>query len=193
VSSLAALHDRSGQRKYLNPEERLAFRRAIDRIADRRKRAFCLTLFHTGCRISEALALTGNKIDASEGTLIFRTLKQRSTVRHRAVPIPHALMEVLLECRADSDQSLFRFSRTTGWKIIKTAMREAELDGVKATPKGLRHGFAIASATVGIPLPKIQKWLGHEKLETTSIYLDYVGDDDRRLAERLWATTENTD
>lgn len=188
---MAALHDRAGQRKYLNPEERLAFRRAIDRIDGKRRRAFCLTLFHTGCRISEALALTGDKIDVSEGTLIFRTLKQRSAVRYRAVPIPHTLMEIMLECRGDSDQSLFTFSRTTGWKIIKTAMREAGLNGIKATPKGLRHGFAIASATVGIPLPKIQKWLGHEKLETTSIYLDYVGDDDRRLAERLWATTED--
>ena len=185
-----ALHDGSGQRKYLNPQERLAFRLAIGEIKNQRKRAFCLTLFHTGCRISEALELTGKMIDTSEGCLIFRTLKQRQAVRYRTTPIPKALVQLLQDGSPAADDPLFAFSRTTGWKIIKSCMAKAGLDGVKATPKGLRHAYAIACASTGIPLPKIQKWLGHAKLETTSIYLDYVGDEDRRLAEKLWATTE---
>jgi len=188
---MATLHDGSGQRKYLNPQERLCFRRAIDDIEDEVRRAFCLVLFHTGCRISEALELTGQQIDLGESALVFRTLKQRKAIRFRSVRVPKAAMAPLLQIKAEPSEKLFSFCRTTGWKIVKDCMALAGLDGIKATPKGLRHGFAIASATVGISIPKIQKWLGHEKLETTSIYLDYIGDEDRRFAEMLWAMTDD--
>jgi len=40
--------------------------------------------------------------------------------------------------------------------------------------------------TLTIPLPTVQKWLGHARLDTTSIYLDFVGEDKRRLAEKVW-------
>lgn len=32
----------------------------------------------------------------------------------------------------------------------------------------------------------IKKWLGHAKFETTAIYLDATGDEERELAERMW-------
>jgi integrase len=38
-----------------------------------------------------------------------------------------------------------------------------------------------------IPLPIVQRWLGHSRLETTAIYLDVSGDEERELAKRLWA------
>jgi len=69
-------------------------------------------------------------------------------------------------------------------------MKLAGLNGVKATPKGLRHGFAITCISEGIPLPTLQKWLGHARLETTAIYLDFVGEDERRLAEKIWSTNK---
>ncbi len=33
----------------------------------------------------------------------------------------------------------------------------------------------------------VQKWLGHARLETTAIYLEVSGDEERELAKRLWA------
>jgi len=189
VIPLAALHDISGDRKYLNPSERLAFYRAAQRINDHNKRAFCLTLFHTGCRISEALELPATKIDESDGCLIFRTLKQRQHTRYRAVPVPADHIELMQSCGLQGAKRMFGFGRTTGWKTVKACMAAAGLDGIKATPKGLRHGFAIVCVSQGVPLPTVQKWLGHARLETTSIYLDYVGDDERKLAERVWSMT----
>jgi integrase/recombinase XerD len=64
-------------------------------------------------------------------------------------------------------------------------MAQAGLSGIKATPKGLRHAFAIAGVSAGIPLPTIQKWMGHARAETTAIYLDFVGEDERAWARRI--------
>ena len=46
-------------------------------------------------------------------------------------------------------------------------MQGAGLEGVPASPKGLRHGFGVAAVTAGIPLNLVQKWLGHAQLSTT--------------------------
>ena len=51
-------------------------------------RTFCHTLAYTGCRISEALALTTDRIDFKDGTVIFESLKKRRTGVFRPVPIP---------------------------------------------------------------------------------------------------------
>ena len=49
----------------------------------------------------------------------------------------------------------------TGWRAVHAVMQAAGLDGVHASPKGLRHGFGVAAVTAGIPLNLVQKWLGH--------------------------------
>jgi site-specific recombinase XerD len=65
-------------------------------------------------------------------------------------------------------------------------MKKANITGGMACPKGLRHGFGVACVAVKIPLTTIQKWLGHARLETTAIYLDVQGEEERGLARRLW-------
>jgi integrase len=184
-----ALFDRSGNRKYLNSSERAGFLAAALCLADLGSKSFALTLFHTGCRISEALAVTPAAVDQTERLLVLRTLKQREKLRHRAIPVPDSLLDQL-RIRAASrghSEKLWPFCRATGWKIIKKCMAEADLAGIKATPKGLRHGYAIACVSSGVPLPTVQRWLGHASLHTTGIYLDFVGEDERELAARVWA------
>lgn len=53
---------------------------------------------------------------------------------------------------------------------------EAELEGieVKLTPHVFRHAFAITSRLGGADLFDIMRSLGHEKMETTMIYLEMV-------------------
>lgn len=182
------MFDRQGNRKYLNTNERTGFHRAVLRLHEPEERAFALTIFYTGCRISEALALTPSGVDMAERLVILKTLKQREKQRIRALPIPdellHALEQQTEGCAPH--ERLWNFCRTTGWKIIKHCMADAGLDGIKATPKGLRHGYAIACVLAGVPLPMLQRWLGHANLSTTSIYLDFVGEDERKLAEKVW-------
>ncbi|WP_269537078.1 tyrosine-type recombinase/integrase [Cerasicoccus fimbriatus] len=68
--------DRHGWRKYLTHSELLRFIDAALRQPPER-RLFALMLVLTGCRISEALALTTHSFDLEAGFVIIRTLKQR--------------------------------------------------------------------------------------------------------------------
>ena len=183
------MFDRGGSRKYLNGLERNGFRRAITDEPDVRARVFGLTLFHTGCRISEALNLTPERIDLAEKAVVFETLKRRKIGQFRSVPIPDDLAEML---RAMVDgrepaQRVWTFSRPTAYRLVKSKMALAGITGAMASPKGLRHGFAIACIGQAIPLTTVQKWLGHARLETTAIYLQATGVEERELAKRLWA------
>jgi integrase len=182
------LFDRSGCRKYLNPNERRAYHRVIRAERDVGRRALMLTVFHTGCRISEALNLLAGRIDGAASAVVLETLKRRKRGFYRTVPIPETLTRALLDVAVGKSPGakVWSFSRSTAYRMIKAKMREAKISGGMAMPKGLRHGLAVACLFVKIPLPTIQKWLGHARLDTTAIYLDVIGEEERELAKRLW-------
>ena len=81
------LHTADGARKYLTAGERDAFLREAER-ADRQVRTLCVTLAYAGCRLSEALALTVDRVDLAAGVLVIKSLKKRRTGVYRAVPSP---------------------------------------------------------------------------------------------------------
>ncbi len=183
------MFDRRGNRKYLNGYERQAFLAAIRNEPDRLRRAFCLTLFYGGCRISEALNLTAERVDLTGKAIVFETLKQREQGHFRSVPIPDSLVKLLRQMLTGAEASAraWGFSRATGYRLVTHYMANAGVAGGMACPKGLRHGFAVACLAQKIPLTTVQKWLGHARLETTAIYLEVSGDEERELAKRLWA------
>lgn len=190
------LYDGAGNRKYLTAEERKLFLKAADRAA-REARTFCHVLHFTGCRISEALALTADRIDYANGTITFESLKKRRGGVYRSIPVPPALLEALdlvhnvreIEARRGRGRKvkLWTWERTTAWRKVKAVMDAADLgEGPQVSPKGLRHGFGVAAVTTGIPLNMVQKWLGHAQLSTTAIYADAVGAEEKSIASRMW-------
>lgn len=182
------MFDRVGNRKYLTDSERRAFYNAALKEPDEAMRAFGLTLFHTGCRISEALNTPVRRIDPASKSIIFETLKQRKRGCFRAIPLPDSLLATLSNIRKGRNDSarVWAFSRSTAYRFIKSVMASADIQGSMASPKGLRHGFAVACLAKGVPLTTVKKWLGHARLETTAIYLDVSGNEERGLAARLW-------
>ena len=182
------LYDRAGRRKYLTPAERQQFLRAAES-APWSVRTFCATLAHTGCRISEALALTAARVDVGSGVLVFESLKKRRKGIYRAVPVPPAFLETLETAHdlgALGNARLWDWSRTTGWRRVREVMNAAALQGLCATPKGVRHAFGIKAVTSKVPLNMTQKWLGHARLATTAIYADAIGPEEQEIAERMW-------
>ena len=89
-----ALHTATGARKYLTAGERDAFLRQAN-LAERPVRTLCMTLAYAGCRLSEALALTADRVDLAAGMLVFESLKKRRTGIFRNVPVPPALLDTL--------------------------------------------------------------------------------------------------
>jgi integrase/recombinase XerD len=185
------LFNSAGKRLYLTLEERRKFLAAADKV-DRETRTFCYVLAYTGCRISEALALTPEAIDLAAGTIVFETLKKRRSGVYRAVPVPPTLLDMiglahgLREKRVKRSAPLWAFGRTTAWKRIVSLMKAANVKGPHATPKGLRHGFGVAAVQAGVPLNLLQRWLGHAQLTTTAIYANAVGPEERNIAARMW-------
>jgi integrase len=191
------LHDQHGHRKYLTSAERDAFLRTADDAEVREVRTFCATLAYTGCRISEALALTADRIDLKDGTIVIESAKKRQTGIYRPIPVPPALLDMLnlvhdiraAHKRRDRGESLqlWNWSRTKGWYVVCAVMKAAKVAGPHATPKGLRHGFGIKAISCGVPLNTLQQLFGHAQLSTTSIYADAMGPEKRLLVQRMWS------
>ena len=183
---LTTLFNAEGQRKYLCASERQRFLDAADELPAG-PRAFAQLLALTGCRISEALSLTGGSLDGETNRVIFRTLKRRRRV-FRAVPVPAELMALLgnLARNAAPDGRLWPWVRQTGWRLVKRTMRRAGIRGAQATARGLRHGFGIANAEANVPTSLTQLWMGHARLETTAIYQHAIGEEERAFARRIW-------
>ena len=78
------------------------------------------------------------------------------------------------------------FNRLKKRQISEGGVEDAKLTGLAATPKGLRHGFAIACLDKNIPLTMVQKWMGHTSITTTAIYANATGEEERNIATRLW-------
>ncbi|WP_242011598.1 site-specific integrase [Acetobacter fallax] len=99
------LFDRDGSRKYLTVAERARFLRAAEQ-APREARTLCMTLAWSGCRLSEALALTADRVDLAGGVLVFATLKKRQDGIYRAVPVPPPCSRPWIWCMASARPSV---------------------------------------------------------------------------------------
>jgi len=194
------LHTTEGIRKYLTSEEREAFYQAA-LAAPPKIRTLCHTLHVTGCRVSEALALPFNRVDLVQKSLVLRTLKKhkhpdgREKVIYRVVPVPESYLDMMgiihhtkQNRKKQPEALLWGWSRQYARRVVKQVMADAGLDTSHPamTPKGLRHAFGMHGVLSGVPLPELQKLMGHASLETTAIYLNAVGAEKRELVSRMW-------
>jgi integrase/recombinase XerD len=148
-----------GSRKYLTQEERAAFLDASRRLP-RDVETFCHVLAYMGCRLTEALALTADRVDLTAHRMTFETLKKRKRGVFRAVPLPSELAVMLghvhdlrrSQRRKDRGRQvpMWAWSPVTAWHKVKDVMEAAGIQGYHATPKGLRHGFGVAAVNCSI-------------------------------------------
>lgn len=202
-----------GQRLYLDASERERFLQSVNTLNNRGHRLFCAVLHWTGARISEVLGVTGQHINFDRQTITFRTLKKRKLTRKgetkapafRQVPVPPELLDSLdfffdlRDRQRRRDPALVAplwpqrrdptvpMSRATGWRIVKRVMKVAGIEGPQATPKSFRHGFGVAMALGGMDVYTLQHILGHERPETTSIYMSTKGQEAQQLQMHYWA------
>jgi integrase/recombinase XerD len=189
----ASLYGPDGARKYLNRDERQRVL-AATAVLPTDRALFVLTLAWTGARVSEVLSLTPTSFQIERGIVAIRTLKRK---RHhvREVPIPPELMgaldrhfrfAALQRTLRTADTLLWRWHRTTAWRVIKKVMHRSRIAGCRACPRGLRHAFGVGTLQSGVPLNVIQRWLGHARMTTTTIYAETCGTDEVEFAKRFW-------
>jgi site-specific recombinase XerD len=163
-----------------------------DRYADR-TRALIAILWRAGLRISEALALTETDLDSRTGPVLVHSGKGG---KRRVVGMDEWGWEHVARWTEHRVQlpigPLFCIlagpTRGRGWSATAARgelRRLAAAAGVRRrfAPHQLRHAHAIEMAHEGIPLPIIQRQLGHAHLGITSIYLQ--GIDTREIVETV--------
>lgn len=139
-------------------------------------RTLLMTLYSTGLRLSEALALQVSDIDSQR--MLFR-VRQGKGAKDRYVPLTPTLLGQLRRywTRQRPAEWLFPgrdprqpLTAAAVQRICQKTARKAGLSkGV--SPHTLRHSFATHHLEAGTDLKTIQVWLGHRNLRTTSIYL----------------------
>ncbi len=162
------------------------------RYADR-TRALIAILWRAGLRISEALALTESDLDPKTGSVLVRVGKggKRRTVGMDdwacGITSPAGPSMIQLPI---GPLFFILAGPTRGRGCSATAARGelrrlATEAGVRRrfAPHQLRHAHAIEMAHEGIPLPIIQRQLGHAHLGITSIYLQ--GIDTREIVDTV--------
>lgn len=189
------LFDSNGQRKYLTSDERKRFYDAA-RKQPHEVMTFCLFLYWTGCRISEALAILRSRVDFESKAATIESLKKRRRGVFRQVPLPDEFLRDLDQVHRlrkpkrgekRQDWKLWEWSRRTATRRVEEVMAAAQIEGIQATAKGVRHAFAIECLLRNVPLNLVKKWMGHARLETTAIYADALGEEEREIAARLWS------
>jgi integrase/recombinase XerC len=143
-----------------------------------RDRAMAETLYSSGLRISELVALNWADLDLEMGLLRVRHGKGN---KERIVPIGEPAIEALHAWRAnmpvDSGPGGAIFTNLRGARITTRSVetivgRLLARSGVqnRITPHGLRHSFATHLLDHGADLRSIQEMLGHASLTTTQRY-----------------------
>lgn len=189
------LLDKFGRRKYLTRAEWRAFLTAANKF-DPAIRTFCWTLAYTGGRVSEVRALTPLSIDIPNKMIVIECLKRRKKGVFRAIPVPPKLIKMLQDVHHVADLKkdallnnarLWPWSRTTAWARVKRVCIAAGVPPTVSMPKAFRHTFGVEGAALaGVPLGTMKRWLGHARFESTLVYTEALGAEERALAQRMW-------
>jgi site-specific recombinase XerD len=143
-----------------------------------------VVIFWHGLRVSEALALTPKNV--RDGRLRLQRLKgslrtDQPLIAHKT---PILDEKSALQTYADAmpnDARLFDISRQQVDLIVKKYCADAGIRSALAHVHVLKHSLAMAMLAEGVPLPMLQKRLGHKSLASTGQYLR-VSDDDASAA-----------
>lgn len=163
-------------------------------IPDLHQRTLIDTLWNTGARIKEVLALTKGDfyLDAETPFVVLKTLKQRQsskrdelvktpTITKRAVPLfdRHYVQQMksyFVTMRYKNQTQIWPIqSDNTVRNWLRTAVELATQNGTAfvvdpITCHTFRHSFAMHLIFNGVPLKVIQAYLGHKKASSTDIY-----------------------
>jgi integrase/recombinase XerD len=166
--------------RYLKPEQFQRLQETLhpqtdqDRPPNRFEQAWFYLLAHAGLRVSELLNLRLDDCDLHLRRLFIRAGKGD---RDRVVPMTDTLTTVLeayLKVReaAPSDHLLIQRGASVKASLISARLRRlgkmAQVEPI--SPHRLRHTLATLLVNQGMPITSLQKFLGHQDINTTLIY-----------------------
>jgi integrase len=142
-------------------------------------------LLHTGMRRSELYNLRWRDIDLPNRKITVKPYRGYSTKskRGRTIPISDALAKSLKVQGRNNDYACRPYGGlNTLYKKFSSLLKSLNLSG---NLHDLRHTFASHAAMSGVPIPVIQRWLGHADIQTTMIYAHLSPDMDRQEMAKM--------
>ena len=146
-----------------------------------RDRAMLETLYATGLRVSELVALKVHEVNFEMG--IVRVFGKGG--KERLVPLGERAIDQLRDYLAQARPALLAgrqsddlfvtaracaMTRQAFWQLIKRYAPRAAIDPARLSPHVLRHAFATHLLNHGADLRVVQLLLGHTDISTTQIY-----------------------
>lgn len=146
--------------KYLDKDIIL---KRIDDMPPGRDKMLVITLWRTGCRVSEVINIKKKDVDFRNRTIRITWLKNRKWTE-RLIPLQKGLGELLsIYCTTlNMDDRLFPYTRQNVLKITKKWL--------KVSPHKIRHSYTVNLIRQGVQIQDLQKLLGHKSINTTMVY-----------------------
>ena len=143
------------------------------------------TLLDTGLRVGELCSLTARNILRQQRQLPVKGKSERhgQKTKVRVVPMSNRV-RALLEHHFALEKT-FPVRTRRAQDIVKAVANRAGI-ARDVSPHVLRHTFATTALQKGISLPTVQKILGHDRLATTAIYLNFTDVHIQDEFERKW-------
>lgn len=148
-------------------------------------RVFLTCVYSCGLRLQEALHL--ETADICSARMLIHVHRGKGS-KDRMVPLPNMLLPLLRNYwsthrherlifpalgrngqNAHKSQDPMAISSVQG--AMKNAVREAGIHKKGVSIHTLRHSYATHLLEKGVPLPTIQRYLGHATIDTTMMYL----------------------
>lgn len=143
-------------------------------------------LWDSGARISE---ITNLKIQDFDPVQRFLTLRNTKNHQDRIIPITDCMCRSLQKLVGGRREGyIFRgrednpMSRLSAYLALK---RRVEASGINKNirPHTFRHHWITTKLDKGVPLPQVQKFVGHTSLSSTSLYYHFTQEDLRKVLE----------
>jgi integrase/recombinase XerD len=146
-----------------------------------RDRALLEMLYSTGARISEAIGLDRDDLDAQARTMLLRGKGGKQRLVPVGRPALAALDAYLVRGRpafaahGRGNPAVFlnargaRLSRQSAWAVLRDAAQRCGI-AAAVSPHTLRHSFATHLLEGGADVRVVQELLGHASVTTTQIY-----------------------
>jgi integrase len=176
---------------YLTPVQVQALLRALDRDVDQGAAAAIALLLFTGARSGEILGARWADVDL---TLRLLTVPRSKAGRVHHIPLAPAAVQVLQVQHQRSAGHEFVFPGKLAGKPLSTLRhiwaRAKKAAGLPADFRvhDLRHTFASALVSSGVPLYEVGVILGHSQLSTTRRYAHHAP---QRLIETATLATKS--
>ena len=143
------------------------------------------TLLDTGVRVSELCDLSSKNLLWQQRQLRIKGKggPHGKKTKVRVVPMSNRVRALLEHHFALANA--FPVKPRRAQDIVKAVANRAGITK-DVSPHVLRHTFATTALQKGISLPTVQKILGHDRLQTTAIYLNFTNVHIQDEFERKW-------